>query len=260
MLTALVCAHHACMPLLARPSMSADLSAASDGAGSAIYPYLCAKRARIAHRSAVAVLSAISALGWVNQNGSLGCGPPRPATCTQVQEDFVRHSYFRAKGGAVESRAGGVMRTNCIDCLDRTNVVQGVLARKVRTRTRATRCTSCIHAWTAACPATQAEGPAACTRSCRPNAAVHLAHTMQRSAMRHGLLAAFLCQGGARGALRSAVRCLHACVPRTCTACMHACARAGAGGGAGGREPAARGRQPAGHVPRGGEGVQDPVG
>lgn len=47
-------------------------------------------------------------------------------------EDFQQHGYFRARGGAVESRAGGVIRTNCIDCLDRTNVVQGLLARKVK--------------------------------------------------------------------------------------------------------------------------------
>jgi hypothetical protein len=30
----------------------------------------------------------------------------------------------------VSKRQGGVHRTNCIDCLDRTNVVQGLLGRK----------------------------------------------------------------------------------------------------------------------------------
>ncbi len=37
----------------------------------------------------------------------------------------------RGSTGQVVSRQSGVIRTNCIDCLDRTNVVQGVLARKV---------------------------------------------------------------------------------------------------------------------------------
>jgi hypothetical protein len=32
--------------------------------------------------------------------------------------------------GIVVSRQEGVFRTNCIDCLDRTNVVQSMLARR----------------------------------------------------------------------------------------------------------------------------------
>ncbi|PWZ02824.1 putative SAC1-recessive suppressor of secretory defect [Testicularia cyperi] len=38
--------------------------------------------------------------------------------------------YFSlTDGGNVKSRQGSVVRTNCMDCLDRTNVVQGTLAR-----------------------------------------------------------------------------------------------------------------------------------
>ena len=33
------------------------------------------------------------------------------------------------KDGTVENLQEGVFRTNCIDCLDRTNVVQSLLAR-----------------------------------------------------------------------------------------------------------------------------------
>jgi len=46
---------------------------------------------------------------------------------SQYQEQF---SYFlQSKEGSVLSRQSGVFRTNCIDCLDRTNVVQSMLAR-----------------------------------------------------------------------------------------------------------------------------------
>ncbi|KAG2490107.1 hypothetical protein HYH03_011413 [Edaphochlamys debaryana] len=48
----------------------------------------------------------------------------------KVKADFDRQGFFLRKGGAVVQRQSGVMRTNCIDCLDRTNVVQGVLGRK----------------------------------------------------------------------------------------------------------------------------------
>jgi hypothetical protein len=36
--------------------------------------------------------------------------------------------------GQVTSSQSGVVRTNCIDCLDRTNVVQGLIARYVLTK------------------------------------------------------------------------------------------------------------------------------
>ena len=48
----------------------------------------------------------------------------------QIAGDFERWGFY-AEGGAGEAvRQGGVFRTNCIDCLDRTNVVQGLLGRK----------------------------------------------------------------------------------------------------------------------------------
>lgn len=43
------------------------------------------------------------------------------------QDDF---SYFLlTRDGTLISQQEGVFRTNCIDCLDRTNVVQSMLAR-----------------------------------------------------------------------------------------------------------------------------------
>ena len=49
----------------------------------------------------------------------------------QLEADFRKHGYFLADDVKVESLQMGVMRTNCIDCLDRTNVVQSVFARKI---------------------------------------------------------------------------------------------------------------------------------
>jgi len=55
-----------------------------------------------------------------------------------IAADFKRHGFFlqRGPGGGAPPAAvqAGVVRTNCIDCLDRTNVVQGVLGRKARVR------------------------------------------------------------------------------------------------------------------------------
>lgn len=48
-----------------------------------------------------------------------------------LKEDFSRHGFFQS--GALpgdKQRQHGVVRVNCIDCLDRTNVVQGLLGRK----------------------------------------------------------------------------------------------------------------------------------
>ena len=44
-------------------------------------------------------------------------------------EKYVEQ-YGAFQEGAVHQRQSGVLRINCIDCLDRTNVVQGWLARK----------------------------------------------------------------------------------------------------------------------------------
>ena len=41
------------------------------------------------------------------------------------------HRYFQQqRDGTVLMNQSGVFRTNCMDCLDRTNVVQGLLARE----------------------------------------------------------------------------------------------------------------------------------
>ncbi|KAL6764565.1 phosphoinositide phosphatase [Haematococcus lacustris] len=50
----------------------------------------------------------------------------------QISADFTAQGFLRVDpaSGAVARQQGGVVRVNCIDCLDRTNVVQGVLARK----------------------------------------------------------------------------------------------------------------------------------
>ena len=49
----------------------------------------------------------------------------------QLKDDFRRDGFFREGSQADgQERQRGVVRTNCIDCLDRTNVVQGLLGRK----------------------------------------------------------------------------------------------------------------------------------
>lgn len=48
-----------------------------------------------------------------------------------LKEDFERHGFYQS--GSLpgdNNRQRGVVRVNCIDCLDRTNVVQGLLGRK----------------------------------------------------------------------------------------------------------------------------------
>lgn len=48
-----------------------------------------------------------------------------------IKEDFNRHGFYQS--GSLpgdKQRQRGVVRVNCIDCLDRTNVVQGLLGRK----------------------------------------------------------------------------------------------------------------------------------
>jgi len=51
----------------------------------------------------------------------------------QVQDDLGNHGFFALPGRdekPVRMQAG-VMRTNCVDCLDRTNVVQTLFARRI---------------------------------------------------------------------------------------------------------------------------------
>lgn len=48
----------------------------------------------------------------------------------QIEGDFEKWGFYAEGGSEGPVRQGGVFRTNCIDCLDRTNVVQGLLGRK----------------------------------------------------------------------------------------------------------------------------------
>ena len=47
---------------------------------------------------------------------------------SQIRGDFEQFGFY-TEGQGISTRQEGVFRVNCIDCLDRTNVVQGVLAR-----------------------------------------------------------------------------------------------------------------------------------
>lgn len=48
-----------------------------------------------------------------------------------VDREFGKQGFYHAgPGGETLSVQDGVMRTNCMDCLDRTNVVQSLLARR----------------------------------------------------------------------------------------------------------------------------------
>lgn len=48
----------------------------------------------------------------------------------RLEKKGLKHSdYFAIEDGKVVSQQRSVVRTNCMDCLDRTNVVQGTLAR-----------------------------------------------------------------------------------------------------------------------------------
>ncbi|KAK2166809.1 hypothetical protein LSH36_35g08022 [Paralvinella palmiformis] len=48
----------------------------------------------------------------------------------KLANDQAKFGYFMLEGETVICSQEGVFRTNCIDCLDRTNVVQSLLARK----------------------------------------------------------------------------------------------------------------------------------
>ncbi|XP_059055705.1 phosphatidylinositol-3-phosphatase SAC1 [Achroia grisella] len=47
----------------------------------------------------------------------------------RIAHEQTEFGYFLSRGGTVLLRQSGLFRTNCIDCLDRTNVVQSLLAR-----------------------------------------------------------------------------------------------------------------------------------
>lgn len=48
-----------------------------------------------------------------------------------VAEDLSKQSFFMKNSEEVLQKQEGVLRTNCIDCLDRTNVTQSMFGRKV---------------------------------------------------------------------------------------------------------------------------------
>ena len=45
-----------------------------------------------------------------------------------IHSDISRHSFFALNGSRVISQQVGVIRTNCLDCLDRTNLVQTLIS------------------------------------------------------------------------------------------------------------------------------------
>lgn len=51
----------------------------------------------------------------------------------QLKSTFADQGYFWTCQGEVMREQRGTFRVNCIDCLDRTNVVQSALARHVLT-------------------------------------------------------------------------------------------------------------------------------
>ena len=53
----------------------------------------------------------------------------------RIEENIKNFGYFKIDNqGDMVQLQSGVFRTNCIDCLDRTNVVQSMIARRVLER------------------------------------------------------------------------------------------------------------------------------
>ena len=48
----------------------------------------------------------------------------------KMELNFKRYFCINKNGNLVNTQKG-VFRTNCIDCLDRTNVVQGLMAKRI---------------------------------------------------------------------------------------------------------------------------------
>lgn len=53
---------------------------------------------------------------------------------TDLERTFESQGYFWVSDRHILCRQNGVYRVNCIDCLDRTNVVQSAFARYVTNR------------------------------------------------------------------------------------------------------------------------------
>uniref|UniRef100_A0A2N9EI01 SAC domain-containing protein n=1 Tax=Fagus sylvatica TaxID=28930 RepID=A0A2N9EI01_FAGSY len=74
---------------------------------------------------------AVLAVDLVNTHGGEGRLSEKFANAMQhVVSDDVRYLLLNEKGEKMKEQLG-VMRTNCIDCLDRTNVTQSMIGRKM---------------------------------------------------------------------------------------------------------------------------------
>lgn len=47
----------------------------------------------------------------------------------EIQQELEQYSYFHMSNGSILSKQVGIIRTNCIDSLDRTNVVQSMISK-----------------------------------------------------------------------------------------------------------------------------------
>ena len=45
--------------------------------------------------------------------------------------DYNCRYFAKSKTGGIQCQQTGVFRTNCVDCLDRTNVVQSLFAKRI---------------------------------------------------------------------------------------------------------------------------------
>ncbi|CAG8548769.1 2260_t:CDS:10 [Paraglomus brasilianum] len=52
----------------------------------------------------------------------------------QIENELLQQGYFHAEGSQICKTQTSVVRTNCMDCLDRTNVVQSTIAKWVLTQ------------------------------------------------------------------------------------------------------------------------------
>ncbi|KAM7260921.1 hypothetical protein ACFE04_026396 [Oxalis oulophora] len=74
---------------------------------------------------------AVLAVDLVNKNGGEGSLSEVFANAMQtIGSDDVRYHLLNEKGEKLKEQIG-VVRTNCIDCLDRTNVTQSMIGRKM---------------------------------------------------------------------------------------------------------------------------------
>ncbi|KAL7721366.1 Phosphoinositide phosphatase [Entamoeba marina] len=48
-----------------------------------------------------------------------------------IEDDLLKDGFYWVNDGVCNKQQNGVVRTNCIDCLDRTNVVQTVVAKRL---------------------------------------------------------------------------------------------------------------------------------